>query len=156
VIVGKDSWYSERIHERAERSRLASRIRFTGWVSDEELLSLYNAADCMVFPSLYEGFGLPVLEAMACGCAVACSDTSAIPEVADSAALLFNPEDRESLARCIRDLLLDPELKTRMQRLGLQRASQFSWEQTAMKTLEIYHEVAGAAPSVESASAFRR
>lgn len=143
VIVGKDTWFSDRVHARARQSRLASRIHFTGWTSDEELLQLYNAAELMVFPSYYEGFGLPILEAMACGRAVACSNTSSMPEVADSAALLFDPASTDEITEAMRDLLLDGALRARMERLGQQRASQYSWERTARRTLEIYYEVAG-------------
>ncbi len=145
VIVGKDTWFSARVHDRARTSSVADRIHFTGWVSDDDLLWLYNASDCLVFPSLYEGFGLPILEAMACGRAVACSSTSAMPEVADSAALLFDPANRQQIVRALRDLLLDHELRGRMERLGHQRASLFTWERTARRTLEIYYEAAGAA-----------
>ena len=148
VIVGKDTWYSPRVVAAAKHSRAADRIVFTGWVIDDDLLYLYNAADAFVFPSFYEGFGLPVLEAMACGRAVACSNTSAVPEVADSAALLFDPESIEQVVRAMRDLLLDCELRVRMERLGQQRASHFTWERTARRTLEIYYEVAGASKPV--------
>ncbi|HUS05641.1 MAG TPA: glycosyltransferase family 1 protein [Bryobacteraceae bacterium] len=143
VIVGQKTWFSDRIVDAAKASTVTDRIRFTDFVTDAELLQLYNAADLFVFPSLYEGFGLPILEAMACGRAVACSNTSAMPEVANAAALLFDPESVDEMTRAIRDILLDPELRARMERLGQQRASLFTWERTASKTLEIYHEVAG-------------
>lgn len=144
VIVGKDTWFSSRILQAARSSRASGRIHFTGWVNDDELLDLYNAADLLVFPSFYEGFGLPVLEAMACGRAVACSNSSAMPEVADSCALLFDPSSTAEMVRAMRDLLVDAELRSRMERLGQQRASLFTWERTARRTLEIYYEIAGA------------
>jgi glycosyltransferase involved in cell wall biosynthesis len=142
VIAGKETWFSPRVRTAARESGLADRIRFTGFVTDEELLLLYNACDVFVFPSLYEGFGLPVLEAMACGRAVACSTASALPEVADAAAVLFDPWSTDEMARAIKDLLLDQELRARMQRLGLNRAAQFSWRRTAERTLQVYDEVA--------------
>lgn len=144
VIVGQPTWYSDRIMDAARMSRVADRISFTGFVDDDELRSLYNACDLMAFPSLYEGFGLPVLEAMACGRAVVCSNNSAIPEVANATALLFDAESSESITRAMRDILLDAELRARMERLGQQRASLFTWERTAQRTLEVYYEVAGA------------
>jgi glycosyltransferase involved in cell wall biosynthesis len=142
LLAGKDTWFSPRIHEAARQSGLAGRIQFAGFVTDDELLHLYNACDLFVFPSFYEGFGLPVLEAMACGRAVACSRTSAMPEVADGAGILFDPYSTAEIVRAMADLLLDTELRGRMERLGLQRASRFSWHATAQKTLEVYHQVA--------------
>lgn len=144
VLAGKDTWFGGKVREAARESGMASRIHFTGFVSDDDLLQLYNACECFVFPSFYEGFGIPVLEAMACGRAVVCSNSSAIPEVADGAALLFNPDDREQMARALADVLKDSELRTRMERLGLKRASNFSWRKTAEMTLKVYREVAGA------------
>ena len=91
VIVGKKTWFADRVMDTAKQSRVADRIVFTGFVNDDELLQLYNACELMVFPSFYEGFGLPILEAMACGRAVACSNTSSMPEVANAAAILFDP-----------------------------------------------------------------
>jgi glycosyltransferase involved in cell wall biosynthesis len=145
VIVGKENWRASTVRAAAKRSSVADRIHFTGFVSDEGLLRLYGGCDLFVYPSLYEGFGLPILEAMACGRAVACSNTSAMPEVADSAALLFDPNSEDEIVLALRDLLLNPELRQRMERLGMQRAATFSWESTAGKTLDLYYAVAGEA-----------
>ena len=95
VLTGKETWFTPKVRDAARDCGFASRIHFTGFVSDADLLNLYNACDCFVFPSFYEGFGLPILEAMACGRAVACSNTSAMPEVADGAGLLFDPHQVE-------------------------------------------------------------
>ena len=152
VLVGKETWFSHRVHAAADESGVADRIRFLGYVSDAALLELYNACDLFVFPSLYEGFGLPALEAMACGRAVVCSDTSALPEVVDGAALLFDPYAPRELVRAMADLLLDAELRARMERLSLQRASHFSWRNAAERTLEVFYAVAAlSSPPVETA-----
>jgi glycosyltransferase involved in cell wall biosynthesis len=143
AIVGKETWYAPTVCAAAKKSQVADRIHFTGFVDDEELRRLYGACDLFVYPSFYEGFGLPILEAMACGRAVACSNTSAMPEVADSAALLFDPCSQRDLVFAMRDLLLNPELRQRMERLGVQRASMFSWSSSAAKTLDLYYAVAG-------------
>lgn len=142
VLAGKETWFADRVHQAARESGVADRIRFFGFVSDRDLLQLYNACDLFVFPSFYEGFGLPALEAMACGRAVVCSSTSALPEVVDGAAILFDPYAVDEIVRAIADLLLDSELRARMERLGLQRAAHFSWQRTARRTLEVFHEVA--------------
>ena len=145
LVVGKDTWYTTAVRAAAKRSRVADRIHFTGFVDDDDLRRLYGGCDLFVYPSFYEGFGLPILEAMACGRAVACSNTSAMREVADSAALLFDPTSRQELVFAMRDLLLNPELRQRMERLGVQRAATFSWMSSAAKTLEVYYRVAGRA-----------
>jgi glycosyltransferase involved in cell wall biosynthesis len=147
VLAGKDTWFSGRVREAARASGVGERIRFTGFVTDEDLLHLYNACDVFVFPSFYEGFGLPLLEAMACARAVACSNTTAMPEVADGAAILFNPRSADDIARALADLLRDAELRARMERLGLQRSAGFSWARTAAATLRVYEEVVGARPA---------
>ncbi|MGP0073104.1 MAG: glycosyltransferase family 4 protein [Bryobacteraceae bacterium] len=143
LVVGKETWYAPAVRAAAKKSQVADRIHFTGFVDDEELRRLYGACDLFVYPSFYEGFGLPILEAMACGRAVACSNTSAMPEVADSAALLFDPRSRRDLVFAMRDLLLNPELRQRMERLGVHRAALFSWTNSAAKTLDVYYSVAG-------------
>jgi glycosyltransferase involved in cell wall biosynthesis len=99
-----------------------------------------------VFPSFYEGFGLPALEAMACGRAVVCSDASALPEVVDGAAILFDPDSIEEMGRAMADVLRDAELRGRMERLGIQRAAHFSWQKTAQRTMETFHQVFDHAP----------
>jgi glycosyltransferase involved in cell wall biosynthesis len=140
VMVGKPTWFSPKVLEAARESGVEDRIQFVGFVSDPDLLQLYNACDCFVFPSFYEGFGFPALEAMACGRAVVCSDASALPEVVDGAAILFDPYAIDEMVRAIADVLLDAELRARMERLGIQRAAHFSWQKTAQMTLEAFHQ----------------
>ena len=144
VFVGKETWSSKDLHRAVAKSGIADRVHFTGFVDDEDLVHFYGACDLFVFPSFYEGFGLPILEAMACGRAVACSNLTAMPEVADGAAILFDPHSISEMVRAIADVLLDSELRARLERLGIQRAAQFSWEQAARRTLDVYYEVAGA------------
>ena len=141
------------MHQAAKKSLVKDRIHFTDYVNEKELMELYSACEIFVFPSFYEGFGLPILEAMACGRAVACSNTSAMPEVADSAGLLFNPGSTAEIVRAMRDLLLNPELRQRMERLGQKNAAQFSWARTAQMTLEVYHEAVGEGSETRSKKA---
>ena len=125
-----------------ERLGLRS-VRWLGPVPEADLPALYSAATLFVFPSLYEGFGLPLLEAMACGVPVVCSNTSSLPEVAGDAALLADPTDAPSLAAAIAGLLEDEAQREEMREKGLQQAARFSWDRTAAMTLEMYREVAG-------------
>ncbi|HEY7334798.1 MAG TPA: glycosyltransferase family 1 protein [Bryobacteraceae bacterium] len=154
VFVGKETWYSKELHRAVAESSVSGRVHFTGFVDDADLVQFYGACDLFVFPSFYEGFGLPILEAMACGRAVACSNTTAMPEVADAAGILFDPHSTPEIARAICDVLLDPQLRLRLERLGAQRAAQFSWERAARRTLEVYQRVAqGKVPAQEMARA---
>jgi len=143
VFVGKETWYSKELHRAVLRSNVAERVHFTGFVEDSDLLYFYGACDLFVFPSFYEGFGLPILEAMACGRAVACSSSTAMPEVANAAGILFDPYSVPEMARAISDILLDEEMRARLERLGTHRASSFTWERAAQRTLDVYYEVAG-------------
>ncbi len=144
VFVGKETWSSKELHRAVAKSAIADRVHFTGFVDDQDLVYFYGACELFVFPSFYEGFGLPILEAMACGRAVTCSNVTAMPEVADGAGILFDPHSTADMARAISDVLLDHELRARLERLGVQRAAQFSWELAARLTLQVYYEVAGA------------
>jgi glycosyltransferase involved in cell wall biosynthesis len=155
VFVGKETWYSRELHRAVERSVLRDRVHFTGFVDDHELVQFYGASDLFVFPSFYEGFGLPILEAMACGRAVACSRLTAMPEVANAAGILFDPGSKEEMARAMLDILRDQELRARLERLGLQRAATFSWEKSAARTLQVYYEVAGGRRRRDAAVAAR-
>ena len=120
-------------------------MRFPAWVSAEELEGLWGLAQAFVFPSLYEGFGLPVLEAMARGVPVASSNASSLPEVAGDAALLFDPRDEPALASALTRLLDDAALSESLRARGLARAREFTWERTARLTLETYARALGPA-----------
>lgn len=123
---------------------LEEEVRFVEHVSDQDLALFYNAADLFVFPSLYEGFGLPPLEAMACGTPVVCSNAASLPEVVGDAAVTVDPYDVDALADAMHRVLADPELREDLRARGLARARQFTWERTARETLAVYREVCGA------------
>jgi len=124
----------------AERA-LEGRVVHLGYVREEDLPALVSGAAALVYPSLYEGFGLPVLEAMACGIPVITSNVSALPEVAGDAALLVDPRSREAIAAAMRSILDEPRLRERLIEAGLRRASGFSWRRTAEGTLAAYRAV---------------
>ena len=152
VFVGQETWYSRELHRAVEDSAIADRVHFTGFVDDAEMVYFYGACELFVFPSFYEGFGLPILEAMACGRAVACSNITAMPEVANAAGILFDPHSTSEMVRAMADVLLDAGLRTRLERLGAARAASFSWEKAAAKTLNVYYEVAGIRRRVKAAA----
>lgn len=142
VLPGAPTEHEAALRALAERLGVADRVRFHGWVSDEELDSLYAEATCFVLPSLIEGFGLPVLEAMARGVPVACSDRPALPEVAGDAALLFDPTEQSTVTDAVRRLLRDATLRGELAARGRERAGQFTWRRTAEATLVSYHRAA--------------
>ena len=121
---------------------LSSDVVFTEYVAEEDLPAYYSGAQCFILPSLYEGFGFPPLEAMACGCPVIVSNVAALPEVVGNAALLINPNDTSSLASALRAILTDKDLKQRLVLKGLEHAKLFSWEKAARETLSVYETVA--------------
>lgn len=141
LIVGKLKYKFGPVFEAIERSGVQDDILFAGFVPDDELPRYYNAADLFVFPSRYEGFGLPVLESMACGTPVITTTSSSLPEVAGSAAILVDSEDVEGFCRAIARVLTEPELARRMQADGLAQAAAFSWDRTARDTLAVYSKV---------------
>ena len=129
---------------RAEELGLTDRaIRWLGPLPEQDLPALYRAAQLFVFPSLYEGFGLPVIEAMACGAPVACANVSSMPEVAGDSALLFDPESAASMAETITRALEDEGLREELRKMSLARAATFSWQRTAQETLDLYRSVIG-------------
>jgi glycosyltransferase involved in cell wall biosynthesis len=138
VLAGHRTPYEDELRARAAQLGLAGDTRFLGWVPGEELEGLYRSSSCFVFPSLYEGFGLPVLEAMARGVPVACSDRGALVEVAGQAALTFDPEQPRAIAAAIERLLADPVERERLSRAGRENAARFTWAECARRTLETY------------------
>lgn len=141
VIAGKRGWGYQEIFATVQRLRLEEWVTFTGYVPEADLPLLYNAADLFVYPSLYEGFGLPPLEAMACGVPVVASDVSSIPEVVGDGGLLVDPRDSEAWRTAMERVLADPALGEALRERGLRRAAQFTWEQTARETLAVYQQV---------------
>ena len=144
VLVG-DFRRRPELRERVGQVGLDRQAIFTGVVGDERLIRLYQGAALFVFPSRYEGFGLPVLEAMACGCPVVCSNASSLPEVAGDAGVLVDPDDIEHLAAAMAKVLSEPDLRRELRDHGLIRASRFSWDRTARETIAVYRRVVGAA-----------
>jgi glycosyltransferase involved in cell wall biosynthesis len=145
VLPGYPTAHEAELRERAAALGIADSVRFLGWVSGSEIEGLWALADAFVFPSLYEGFGLPVLEAMARGVPVACSNASSLPEVAGEAALLFDPHDEGAIAAAVERLLADPVEAERLRARGHERVRLFTWERTAQLTLESYGRALGRA-----------
>jgi glycosyltransferase involved in cell wall biosynthesis len=143
VITGKKGESYQEIVETAERLGVCGDLVLTGYIPLEDMPVLLSGAEALVFPSLDEGFGLPLIEAMACGCPVISSNRSAIPEVTGEAALLVEPEDTAAIAGCMEKVLTDPAEKERLRGLGMARSALFSWEQTARKTLAVFERTVG-------------
>ena len=141
VIVGARKWKFTPIFETVQRLGLEPHVHFTGYVEEEDLPAVYNGADLFVFPSLYEGFGLPVLEAMASGTPVITSNCSSLPEVAGDAAILIDPYDVDAIAEAMQQVLLNPSLAASLRVKGLAHAKKFSWERTAQETIAVYERV---------------
>ncbi len=142
VLAGSDWDRAEEVHRVANESPYSKEVIFTGFAPGEDIPSLYCGADLFVFPSLYEGFGMPVLEAMACGIPVACSDISSIPEVIGDTGVLFDPYQVESIAGAMAELLKNPDRMEDCRARGLERAKKFTWSATAALTLKIIREAA--------------
>ena len=138
VIGGAKGWFYEDVFARVEELGLEGKVMFPGYIPGSELPLWYNAAELFVYPSLYEGFGLPPLEAMACGTPVVTANTSALPEVVGQAGLTVDPLDVEGLAEAMRRALGDEALRQEMRERGLQRAKVFSWTKTAQETVQVY------------------
>jgi glycosyltransferase involved in cell wall biosynthesis len=138
VVAGRMGWLYDAIFATVKTLALAEDVIFTGFVDDEDLPHLYRGAQLFVFPSLYEGFGLPILEAMASGVPVVTSHTASMPEVAGDAAMLVDPHDPKAIAEGIAQVLAEDQLREVLTQKGLARARRFTWESAAQKTLELY------------------
>jgi glycosyltransferase involved in cell wall biosynthesis len=143
VIAGKRARHDPVLAGQIGSLGLARRVVLPGFVPAEDLPPLYGAAEALLFPSLYEGFGLPVAEAMACGCPVITSNVSSLPEVAGDAGLLVDPESVAEIAAAMARIASEPGLRERFAKAGLRQAARFSWETCASEVLAILRKVAG-------------
>jgi len=141
VITGGKGWLMDEMMAEVGRQGLDSRVLFAGFVADTDLPALYSEADLFVFPSLYEGFGLPLLEAMGCGVPVISSNASSLPEVAGNAAVLLSPHDEAAWTEAMNDLLADPAERTRLVAAGFRQSHQFTWQQSAHQLLGLYKQL---------------
>ena len=141
VIGGGKGWLYDDVFQRASDLRVEEDVIFSGYIPDEDLPALYSLAEMFVFPSLYEGFGLPPLEAMACGTPVITSNVSSLPEIVEGAGIMINPLDIDELAQAIDNLLTDSALQRELCEKGIERAKAFTWRATAEKLLGLYQRV---------------
>jgi len=141
VIAGRTGWKSEATYEEREKSPYREDILFTGRVPDRDLVQIYNQAELFVYPSLFEGFGLPPLEAMSCGLPVIASDSSSLKEVVGDAGILLSPGNNIEIQKQILHVLENEEIKEELKRKSLIRAKKFSWEETAQKTINLYYKI---------------
>jgi glycosyltransferase involved in cell wall biosynthesis len=144
VVVGKKGWLWEEILAAPEKFKIADRVKFLDFVGNEDLPSLYKNAVCFVLPSLYEGFGLPVLEAMQFGCPTVISDVSSLPEVGGDASLYFDPQNASDIAEKLDEVISDEKLRAEMVKKGYNQVKKFSWEKTAKETLKVLEELGNA------------
>lgn len=138
VLAGKRGWLDSEIFNAAEHSGSGRDILFTGYVADQDLPALYSGAACFVYPSYFEGFGLPILEAMQCGAPVVAGDRTSIPELVADAGLLFDPFNIDALVDALKRILEHADLRAALRTKGLIRAGEFSWKVTAQLTLKAY------------------
>ncbi len=141
VLCGGRGWLDNEIFDLVTALNLQEMVQFTGYVEDEDLPALYSACEVFVYPSLYEGFGLPPLEAMACGAPVVTSNTSSLPEVVGNAGVMVSPHEASELAQALVNLLNDPAQRGHLRQAGLARAQLFSWERAAHETQAVYDQV---------------
>ncbi len=142
VVAGMKGWMAEGIGDLIKQLNIQPDVIFTGYVTDEQLRRLYNGAEIFVFPSFYEGFGFPILEAFCCGAAVITSQSSSCAEIAGQAAILIDPSDPNAMTRAMEKVLSDKAVKESLRQAGLKRAQEFSFEKMAQDTLAVYGRVA--------------
>ncbi len=141
VVAGRRGWLYQPVFQRVRELGIERRVHFTDWVEARDAPAVMSGASAFVYPSLYEGFGLPPLEAMACGVPVICSNASSLPEVVGEGGILFEPRDVGALAAALTRVLADPGLCAQLRERGLARARKFSWERAARETLAVYQSV---------------
>ncbi|HXP34742.1 MAG TPA: glycosyltransferase family 1 protein [Chthoniobacterales bacterium] len=151
LVIQRRRTRPKELRQLLRRLAFDSRIQVRRDVRNDELVALYNRAEALVFPSLYEGFGLPVLEAMACGCPVICSNVTSLPEVAGKAALFVEPKDEEAIAEAMRRIVEDDNLRQSLAQKGVQRAALFDWRKTVAETVLVYREIAPWLPDIKLA-----
>jgi glycosyltransferase involved in cell wall biosynthesis len=143
VLVGKKAWLFGDTLRAIEQSGVGDQVLLTDYVSEADLPALYSGALCFVYPSYFEGFGLPPLEAMQCGTPVIVGNRTSLPEVVGDAGLLVNPFDEGEITEAMARLIDNPDLRGELRFKGLERAAKFSWQETARRTLDVYRQVAG-------------
>lgn len=141
VVAGRKGWLYDGVFRKVDQLSLGDDVVYLGYVPDEDLPKLYNLAEVFVFPSLYEGFGLPPLEAMACGTPVITSESSSLPEVVGEAGLMVPADDRKALAEAMRELLSDRSLRDKLARRGVRQARKFTWQAAGQRVLAIYERL---------------
>jgi len=141
VVAGPEGWLNSAVHRLIKERGLDGHVRFLGYVDRDDLRALYTGARAFVYPSFYEGFGFPVLEAMACGCPVITSNTPAVEEIAAGAAKLVTAGDDDELRRVISEVADDESVRAELRRLGKERAAKYTWRETALRTLDVYRSV---------------
>jgi glycosyltransferase involved in cell wall biosynthesis len=143
VVVGKLGWMYEDVFKLIDELGIKEKVRLTGYFPQEDLSSVYQLADIFVYPTSYEGFGLPVLEAMACGTPVITSNVSSMPEFVGNAGILIPPGDVEALEQAMLDLIYDKDKRERFSRAGIERAAAYTWEHMAEDTIKVYQRILG-------------
>jgi glycosyltransferase involved in cell wall biosynthesis len=141
VVVGRFGWMVSEVLDLVNELGFKDRVHFTGYIPDQDLPMVYNLADLFVYPSVYEGFGLPPIEALACGTPVVTTAVSTMPEHVGEAGVLVPPDDEETLAQAMYKVLVTPSLRQELAKKGPQQAAQFTWEQTSRKTMQVYRNL---------------
>ncbi len=141
VIVGKKGWLYDEIFALVNKLKLQSKVIFTGYIPDLDLPALYRSAMCLVYPSFYEGFGIPIVEAMACGCPVVTSNNSSMQEIAGSAAIMIDPNNINEITESMVIYISDVDERKKRSKLGYREAKKFTWKQMVNKTLDVYRQI---------------
>lgn len=141
IIVGRDGWQFEETYKAIHENYMQKKVHFLGYLSEKSIVNLYNMAEAFVFPSLYEGFGIPPLDAMRCGCPVIAANTSSLPEVVGNAGILIDPKNPHSITAAMLKIVENKELRDTMVQNGFAQAKKFSWEASAKRLLEIIKKI---------------